>query len=70
MGAWVGSQAHKENYVSEKVAKWVKDIEELSRLAQNEPQAVYACYTKAISHRWTYVQRTNEVRDVTPGSRS
>ena len=33
-------------------------IEELSILAQEEPQVVYACYTKAISHRWAYVQRT------------
>ena len=58
MGAWVGSQTHKEIYVSEKVEKWVKDVEELARLAKDEPQAVYACYTKAVSHRWTYIQRT------------
>ena len=24
----------------------------------NEPQAAYSCYTKAVSHRWSYVQRT------------
>ena len=58
MGACVGSQAHKEKYVSEKVQKWVVDIEELARIAKEEPQAVYACYTKAVSHRWTYIQRT------------
>ena len=58
MGAWVGSQAHKEKYVSDKVEKWVEDVEELSRIAKNEPQAAYTCYTKAISHRWSYVQRT------------
>ena len=58
MGAWVGSTAHKEKYVSDKVADWVKDVEELARLAKIEPQAVYACYTKAVSHRWSYVQRT------------
>ena len=58
MGAWVGSTAHKEKYVSEKVSDWVRDIEELSRLAKDEPQAVYSCYTKAIAHRWSYVQRT------------
>ena len=58
MGAWVGSQAHKEIYVTEKVDKWIEDVEELARLAVEEPQAVYSCYTKAISHRWSYVQRT------------
>ena len=58
MGAWVGSRAHKEKYVGDKVEKWVEDVKELSRLAKDEPQAVYACYTKAIAHRWSYVQRT------------
>ena len=38
MGAWVGSEAHKEKYVSDKIAEWVKDVEELSRIAVNEPQ--------------------------------
>ena len=27
-------------------------------MPKEEPQAVYACYTKAVSHRWTYIQRT------------
>ena len=58
MGAVIGSHEFRETYVSNKVAKWVEDVEELSRLAKDEPQAVYSCYTKAISHRWTYVQRT------------
>ena len=58
IGAWVGVKPIKRNVLSDKVAKWIEDIEELSRLAQIEPQAVYACYTKAISHRWTYIQRT------------
>ena len=34
------------------------DCEELTSIAKNEPEAVYWCYTKAIAHRWTYVQRT------------
>ena len=58
MGAWVGSQFHKEKYVMDKVEKWVKDVEELARMANEEPQAVYACFTKAIAHRWSFVQRT------------
>ena len=58
MGAWAGSRAHKEKFVSDKIEKWIDDVEELARLAKDEPQAVYACYTKAIAHRWSYVQRT------------
>ena len=56
MGAVVGSNAHKEEYVSNKVKKWVDDIEELT--AKDEPQAALCSFTKAVSHRWTYVQRT------------
>ena len=58
MGAVIGSENFKELYVTQKVAKWVEDVEELAKIAQDEPQAVYASYTKAICHRWTYVQRT------------
>ena len=58
MGAVIGSHEFRETYVSNKVNKWVEDVTELSKLAKDEPQAVYSCYTKAISHRWTYVQRT------------
>ena len=58
MGAVIGSHDFKETYVTNKVNKWIEDIEELSTLANDEPQAVYSCFTKAICHRWTYVQRT------------
>ena len=58
MGAVIGSKEFKETYVTNKVNKWVEDVAELSALAKEEPQAVYSCFTKAICHRWTYVQRT------------
>ena len=58
MGAVIGSAAAKDEYVSKKVNKWVEDVHELSSIAEDEPQAAYSCYTKAISHRWTYLQRT------------
>ena len=45
-------------YIDLKITKWVEDVEALADIAKDEPQAVYASYTKAISHRWTYVQRT------------
>ena len=57
-GAVIGSQEFKAQYVSEKVKKWTEDVQELSRLAKDEPQAVYSCYTKAVCHKWAYVQRT------------
>ena len=58
MGAVIGSEKYKEQYVANKIDKWIKDIEILAEIAEDEPQAAYASFTKAISHRWTYVQRT------------
>ena len=54
----IGSESFKQQYVQNKVSKWVCDVEVLSEIAKDEPQAVYSSFTKAISHRWTYVQRT------------
>ena len=50
MGAVIGSHDFKETYVTNKVNKWIEDIEELSILVNDEPQAVYSCFTKAICH--------------------
>ena len=58
MGAVIGSENFKEQYVTNKIRKWVEDVEELADIAQDEPQLVYSSFTKAICHRWTYVQRT------------
>ena len=38
LGAAIGSSAYKNNYVREKIKKWVQDVEELSLLAVEEPQ--------------------------------
>ena len=55
MVAVIGSKALKEICVKTKVEKWIKDVEELAEIAKDEPQVVYASFTKAVSHRWTYV---------------
>ena len=34
--------------MSEKVSKWIQDIEELSEIAKEEPQLAYSCFTKAV----------------------
>ena len=52
LGAVIGSKE------KDKVSRWVKDVEELARIAKDEPQLAYSAYTKGLSHRWTYVQRT------------
>ncbi len=54
----MGQKSLGSEYVNNKVKCWVKDVEELADIAREEPQLAYACYTKGLSHRWTYVMRT------------
>ena len=58
MGAVIGSSDFKEEYLNSKINKLVEDVEELTTIAKLEPQFAYACFSKAIYHRWTYIQRT------------
>lgn len=37
---------------------WVHDVEELSEIAVEEPQAALSAYTKGLCHRWSFIQRT------------
>jgi hypothetical protein len=43
-------------YVSEKVSKWKSDAAELSNIALDDPQAALSAFTKAMCHRWNFVQ--------------
>ncbi len=58
IGAALGSDAFKEEFVKTKVEKWVKDVEELAIIAEDEPQSVLSAFNIAVAHRWTYLQRT------------
>ena len=58
LGAVVGSVEFKERYVSKKIEKWVKDVEQLAEIAKEEPQIALSAYTKALCMRWCFVQRT------------
>ena len=55
----------KEKYVSEKVANWVQDVEQLTKIAKEEPQLALAGFNKALCMRWCFVQRTiSGIRDL------
>jgi hypothetical protein len=53
LGAVLGTTEFREEYVSNKVSKWVEDVKNLALIAKSEPQNAYAVFTKAIAHRWT-----------------
>ena len=58
LGAVIGSENNRCEYVASKVSKWVDDITELAGIACEEPQAALSAFTKSICHRWTFIQRT------------
>ena len=60
LGAVLGSESFKHEFVKRKVCSWVKDIEELATVAKEEPQIAYTAFTKGLSSRWCYIQRTIE----------
>ena len=58
LGAVIGNQEFKENFVKKKVDKWILDVEQLSSIAKDEPQIALSAFTKALCMRWCFVQRT------------
>ena len=58
LGAVIGSEAFREKYITEKIKNWVKDVEQLSEIAKDEPQLAHSAFTKALSMRWSFMQRT------------
>ena len=58
LGAALGSNNFKEEYINEKVQKWVANIEALGEIAKSEPHAAYAAYLHAEQHKYTYFKRT------------
>ena len=58
IGASIGSDDFKREYVSKKVENWVNDVENLTVIAKDEPQAAFSAFNIALSRRWSFIQRT------------
>ena len=58
LGAALGSKTFTEEYVSAKVQDWVKEIQQLAKVALSQPHAAYAAFTHGLSSRWSYLLRT------------
>ena len=58
LGAAIGSQEFKEEYISEKVAEWCKQVKNLSKMAKSQPHAAYAAYIHGEQHKFNYFLRT------------
>ena len=58
IGAALGTEKFKEEFAKKKIEKWVKDVEELADIAEEEPQAALTAFNTALANRWTFLQRT------------
>ena len=60
IGAALGTDAFKKEYVSEKVQQWCNDVEQLAMFANDEPQASFSAFSMGVSKRCLFIQRTVE----------
>ena len=58
LGAVIGSEEYKKEYVTEKVKQWIESIQILTNIAKTQPQAAYSCFVKGFVHKFTYFMRT------------
>ena len=58
LGAVIGSESYKEQYISEKINEWKDELHVLSEIAKIEPQAAYSCFTSGYKHKFNYCMRT------------
>lgn len=58
LGAVIGSDNYRQEYVEELVKDWVSQLEILSEVANTEPQAAYSAFLSGFRHKVTYFMRT------------
>ena len=58
IGAAIGSRDYLQDYVNEKVTRWVNEVAQLAELARARSQGSYAAYSFPFKNRWTYFLRT------------
>ena len=58
LGAVIGSNDFKSEYVREKVDTWIEEIERLTEYSKTQPHAAYAIFCRGVLHKYTYFMRT------------
>ena len=48
LGGFIGDQEGNDEYVKQKVQKWVQYVENLTKAAESQPQAAHAALTKCL----------------------
>jgi hypothetical protein len=63
LGAVLGSETYKHEYVTDKINTWIEQLKELGKIARVEPHIAYCAYVFGLQHRYTYLLRT--IPDIT-----
>ena len=58
LGATIGTNGFKNDYMQEKVSEWCSKLKVLSKMAHSNPQTAYAAYIFGEQHKYTYFMRT------------
>ena len=56
LGGYAGDRESTEEYVQQRVQKWVQYVEKLTNTAESQSQAAYTALTKSLQFEWTYLQ--------------
>ena len=54
----IGTDVFVESYISNKVQKWVAQLEKLALIACTQPHAACAAFTHGFTSKWTFLSRT------------
>ena len=58
LGASIGSEEYKLEFVSKKVKDWSAEVVNLTKIAKTDPHAAYTAFTHGLRHRYNYICRT------------
>ena len=58
LGSFIGTPEATNTFVREKVLEWERDIDDLVKIAETEPQLAYTAYVYGMSRRWQFICRT------------
>ena len=58
LGAALGTPSFVEEYITNKIDGWCKEVKKLASFAHTQPQAAYATLTHGLRHRWSFLART------------
>jgi len=58
LGAVIGTEEFKVEYLNEKIQIWSEEIKALSQIAKIEPQAAFSCFVSGYKHKLNHSMRT------------